>query len=149
MIFFTRKMHGVSHNLPPVLRWLKDSKMTVLRCVPDQLISFLTQRLGYLTLMDSRVQVKPHTHRTMTHPTSSFYLIDDGQSGSSTFERRNAHRRRDCNANNGSGSFTVYNDTRILQQTRPTQQFIRGNDEEEMEYEQVSMAFNLAGARFD
>ncbi|KAK1228048.1 hypothetical protein PQX77_008927 [Marasmius sp. AFHP31] len=43
---------------------------------------------------------------------------------------------RDSNVNNGSGTFTINNDNRVIQQSRSTWRHIRGTEEEEAEYEE-------------
>ncbi|KAK1222945.1 hypothetical protein PQX77_014181 [Marasmius sp. AFHP31] len=67
----------------------------------------------------------------MSHPTASF-------SSPSDLEFQVVQIGRDYNVNRGTGTFTVNNDNRVVEQTRPITWHIQGTEEEEEEYDQYS-----------
>ncbi|KAJ8092462.1 hypothetical protein PM082_023715 [Marasmius tenuissimus] len=74
----------------------------------------------------------------MSHPSSSSYsnTANSQPSSSNLSELRVVQIGRDYNVNNGPGILIVKNDSRVIHQTRPIMWYIRGNEEEEAEYDQ-------------
>ncbi|KAK1228049.1 hypothetical protein PQX77_008928 [Marasmius sp. AFHP31] len=75
----------------------------------------------------------------MYHHPSYSYCTDHGQRTFSGPERPGtiySTSWRDLNINSGSGTFTINNDNRVIQQARSTYRHIRGTEEEEAEYEE-------------
>ncbi|KAK1229463.1 hypothetical protein PQX77_007481 [Marasmius sp. AFHP31] len=73
----------------------------------------------------------------MSYPSPSSYSdSENGQPSSSSLELRVVQIGRDYNVNSGPGIFIVKNDSRVIHQTRPIMWYIRGNEEDEAEYDQ-------------
>ncbi|KAK1226812.1 hypothetical protein PQX77_010194, partial [Marasmius sp. AFHP31] len=76
-----------------------------------------------------------------SYSTGSLYgssLAENNPSSSSNSELRIVHTKRNQVINNGSGTITIINDSRIINHARSTQRHTQGTEEEEVEYDQYT-----------
>ncbi|KAK1216191.1 hypothetical protein PQX77_021187 [Marasmius sp. AFHP31] len=83
-----------------------------------------------------------------SYSTGSLYgssLAENNPSSPSNSELRIVHTKRNQVINNGSGTITIINDSRVINHARSTQRHAQGTEEEEVEYERwLSLAALMA-----